>query len=72
MRWLLAMTAICALASMAVSVDLLTRIPMPQKTACIAEHRALVIVPTVCKDGVCSTPVVATICDKAVLPFKGQ
>lgn len=72
MRWLLAMTAICALASLAVSADLLTRIVPPQRTACIAEHQSLVIVPTVCRDGVCSTPIVATICDKAVLPFKGQ
>lgn len=69
MRWLLAMTAICALASMAVSVDLLTRIPLPQKTACISAHQTLVIVPTVCKSGLCSTPIVAVICDKAVLPF---
>jgi hypothetical protein len=63
------MTAICALASMAVSVDLLTRVAPPQKTACIATHQTLVVIPTVCKSGLCSTPVVAVICDKAVLPF---
>jgi hypothetical protein len=65
MRWLLAMTAICALALGGCATN-------GTKPHCVASHQALVIVPTVCKDGVCSTPIVAVICDKAVLPFRGQ